>query len=67
MNKSPYTKAENSLGHSLDTNGQILGHVSAFNGVHAHLFERGTEFGQGFIVVQLGTVGQTSRPGIDGG
>ncbi len=52
---------------AVDTNGQVLGHFTAFNGLHAHLLQRVAEVHQLLVAVQLATELQAARPCEDGG
>src|SRR5947209_7364614 len=48
-----------------DKERKILGHEPGFDGVDADLFERGGEFCEFGVVVELGAMGEATRPGKD--
>lgn len=53
--------------HALDADGEVLGHESGLDRIHAHLLQRLREPGQLGVVVQGGAVQQATRPREDGG
>lgn len=51
----------------VDAKSEILGHLSGLNDLNAGGLEGGAEVCELLVVVELGTVGETARPGEDGG
>lgn len=49
----------------MDTDSKILSHESSFNGLNDNFFESLAEESELIVVIELGTVCQTSGPGID--